>query len=622
MIKRVVQIPILFLTFWLFMPNQSFANAPVKNIVIFFGLNTSLPSYQNILEGFQNTLSSKYKEPFNLSVEYLDISRTADSFYAKGIIELYNKKFEKNGIDLLISIGPGTLPLLKKYGLKALVNTPIISVENGGLNNSANPYPYEINKLDITLRYKIDSSLKNTFKLFPKRKTMYVISGNSKLDQYYLALTKTAISKFDSSYHFVFINGISFDSTLKRVDAISNNSLVVVPIYYSDKNNAPYSTPEAQGIIANRSKAPVIPLFDSYTRKRGPLGGLVFSFAGLGKAMALASIDVFNGIKISSIRIDESLFYQNVYDWNQLKKWDLQYSKLIPSNSIFLDRDPDFFDEYKWPIIIFLLLLFSQSILIAYLIKLNQRQRIFVKQKAETELMYREIIREDRLSRMSELTASISHELNQPLTAILYSAQAGMRFLKSGKLSNDQAQEIFENIIEDDKRAGALISSVRSLMKLENREWENVNINLLIEETINIIHAEAVQNKILIQYKYVGSGTFVYGDRIQLQQVILNLISNASHAIENSNPINRAIEIKQELDNEFITISVRDHGVGIDPNVLPKLFQPFVSFRKDGFGIGLVLSRSIIENHAGKIWAENCEDVGAIFHFKLKIKKT
>jgi signal transduction histidine kinase len=622
MIKRVVQIPILFLTFWLFMPNQSFANAPVKNIVIFFGLNTSLPSYQNILEGFQNTLSSKYKEPFNLSVEYLDISRTADSFYAKGIIELYNKKFEKNGIDLLISIGPGTLPLLKKYGLKALVNTPIISVENGGLNNSANPYPYEINKLDITLRYKIDSSLKNTFKLFPKRKTMYVISGNSKLDQYYLALTKTAISKFDSSYHFVFINGISFDSTLKRVDAISNNSLVVVPIYYSDKNNAPYSTPEAQGIIANRSKAPVIPLFDSYTRKRGPLGGLVFSFAGLGKAMALASIDVFNGIKISSIRIDESLFYQNVYDWNQLKKWDLQYSKLIPSNSIFLDRDPDFFDEYKWPIIIFLLLLFSQSILIAYLIKLNQRQRIFVKQKAETELMYREIIREDRLSRMSELTASISHELNQPLTAILYSAQAGMRFLKSGKLSNDQAQEIFENIIEDDKRAGALISSVRSLMKLENREWENVNINLLIEETINIIHAEAVQNKILIQYKYVGSGTFVYGDSIQLQQVILNLISNASHAIENSNPINRAIEIKQELDNEFITISVRDHGVGIDPNVLPKLFQPFVSFRKDGFGIGLVLSRSIIENHAGKIWAENCEDVGAIFHFKLKIKKT
>jgi signal transduction histidine kinase len=600
--------------------NLVLANDKVKNIVIFFGLNTSLPSYQNILEGFQNTLSSNYKDPFNLSVEYLDISRTTDSFYAKGIVDLYNKKFEKNGIDLLIVVGPGTLPLLKKYNLKALIGTPIISVENGGVNSSANPYSNEINRLDITLRYKIDSSLKSTFKLFPKRKTMYVIGGNSKLDLYYLALTKNAISKFDSSYHFIFISGISFDSTLKMVDAIPKNSLVVVPIYYSDKNKAPYSTPEAQAIIANRCKVPVIPLFDSYIRKRGPLGGYIFSFTGLGKAMALASIEVFNGVNISDIKIDEMLFYENVYDWNQLKKWDLQYSKDLPKNSIFLDRGPDFFDQYKWPIIIFLFLLFSQSFLIAYLIKLNRRQREFVKQKAETELMYREIIREDRLSRMSELTASISHELNQPLTAILYSAQAGMRFIQSGKLNEDQAKEIFENIIEDAKRAGSLISSVKSLMKLENREWENVHMKQLIDETIDIFHAEAVQKRIQFNFQYLKADTMVYGDRIQLQQVILNLISNAAYTIENCNADNRTIELVQESNSDTITISVRDHGSGIDPLVFPKLFQPFVSFRKDGFGIGLVLSKSIIENHSGKIWAENAADGGAIFYFRLKIK--
>jgi signal transduction histidine kinase len=602
-------------------PVHSFANDRVKNIVIFFGLNTSLPSYQNILEGIQTKLASDFKGPFNLSVEYLDLSRTSDSLYAKGIIDLYNKKFEKNGIDLLISIGPGALPLLKKYGLKALENTPTISVENAALNGSANPYPTEKNRIDITLRYKIDSTLICTFKLFPKSKTIYVISGNSTIDQYYLALTKKAISKIDTSYHFVFINGISFDSTLKIVDAIPKNALVIVPIYYSDKNKAPYSTPEAQGIIANRSKAPVIPLFDSFTKKRGPLGGYIFSFLGLGNAIALAGIDVFNGEKIEKIRINESLLYRNVFDWNQLKKWNLQHSKQVPSNSIYLDKEPDFLEEYKWPVIIFLLLLFSQTILIAYLIKLNRRQREFVKQKAETELMYREIIREDRLSRMSELTASISHELNQPLTAILYSAQAGVRFLNSEKLSNSQAQEIFDNIIEDAKRAGSLISSVRSLMKLEIREWENVHLKMLIDETINIFHAEAVQNRIQFNFQYLHPDTIVHGDRIQLQQVILNLISNATHAITNSNTKNRTIEIFQKVSNDEVTISVHDHGQGIDPLILPKLFQPFVTFRKDGFGIGLVLSKSIIENHAGKIWAENNEDGGATFHFKLQIKQ-
>jgi C4-dicarboxylate-specific signal transduction histidine kinase len=105
-----------------------------------------------------------------------------------------------------------------------------------------------------------------------------------------------------------------------------------------------------------------------------------------------------------------------------------------------------------------------------------------------------------------------------------------------------------------------------------------------------------------------------------LQQVILNLISNAAHSIENSNTTNRNIDIKKIVKNNEVVISVRDHGHGILPNILPKIFQPFVTFRKDGFGIGLVLSKSIIENHGGKIWAANCDDGGAIFYFKLQIK--
>lgn len=600
---------------------KGYANDRVKNIVVFFGLHTSLPSYQNILEGYQNTLTSEYKGPYNLSVEYFDISRTADSAYAKGIIDLYNKKFEKNGIDLLVLVGPSALPLLKKYGLKALENTPTLSIDNMPLKAGANPFPPEINRLDIGLKYKIDSTLINTFKLFPNRKTVYVVSGSSALDKYYNALTKIAISKFDPSYHFEFVNGISFDSTLKFIDAIPDNSLILVPIYYSDKNNAPYSTPEAQGIISNRSKVPVIPIFDSYTRKRGPLGGYVFSFIGLGNATALASVAILRGTKIADVKIDETLFYQHVYDWNQLKKWDLQYSKLIPSSSILLDKEPELFDEYRWQIFTLILLLLSQSLLIAYLVKLYKRQKEFVKQKAETELMYREIVREDRLSRMSELTASISHELNQPLTAILYSAQAGMRFLKAGKLTEPQATEIFENIIEDDKRAGSLISSVRSLMKLENREWENVYLKQLIGETINILHAETVQKGIQFSFQFSNKDLMVYGDRIQLQQVILNLISNAIHAIENCQTSNKTIEIQKKLINGDVVVSVRDHAAGIDPEVISKLFKPFVTFRKDGFGIGLVLSRSILENHSGKIWAENCKDGGAIFFIKLPVKK-
>jgi two-component system sensor kinase FixL len=252
---------------------------------------------------------------------------------------------------------------------------------------------------------------------------------------------------------------------------------------------------------------------------------------------------------------------------------------------------------------------------------LNKSQKVLAAQKSETENLHREVIREDRMSTMAELTASLSHELNQPLTAILYSAQAGKRFLESEKLDPGQAREIFDNIIEDDKRAAGLISSVRSLMKLETREKEKVNLNSLIRNTVNIFHSEAVKQNIHIIQPHHIEPVFVFGDKIQLQQVILNFMSNAALAMKKIATELKIIEIRLLPDKNFVTVSVRDSGPGIDPAIKDKLFKPFVTSRKNGFGIGLALSRSIIENHNGEIRAENIPGGGAEFSFKLAIVK-
>jgi len=204
---------------------------------------------------------------------------------------------------------------------------------------------------------------------------------------------------------------------------------------------------------------------------------------------------------LQDIPVHEEFFYKYIYDWKQLQRWHLLGSKAIPSDSIFYNREFDFFTEYKWYILLFLFFLSGETILIIYLVRLNRRQNEIVRQKSETENLFLKLIRENRLSTMAELTASLSHELNQPLTAILYSAQAGKRFLESDKLDHDQAKEIFENIIEDDKRAAGLISSVRSLMKLEIREKEKVNLNSLIQETLYIFNSEAIKQNIKVIYK-------------------------------------------------------------------------------------------------------------------------
>ena len=294
-------------------------------------------------------------------------------------------------------------------------------------------------------------------------------------------------------------------------------------------------------------------------------------------------------------------------------------SKVIPKNSRFYNEEINFFELYRWQISILMFFLISQTLLILYLIRLNKRQKDVVKQKIETEKIYTQLTREDRLMRMVQLTASLSHELSQPLTSILYSAQAGLRFLKSGKLDEKQTEEIFENIVEDDKRAGNLISSVKNLMKLETREPEKLNLNALIQDTLLIFNAEAKRNHIEIGLNLEKNLVFVFGDKIQLQQVLLNFFFNGAIAMEKNDENNKILNIFQRVKNNVVTVSVRDNGPGIDESIKETIFKPFVTTREKGFGIGLAVSRSIIEKHNGKIWAGNVLNGGAEFSFSLQI---
>jgi C4-dicarboxylate-specific signal transduction histidine kinase len=304
-----------------------------------------------------------------------------------------------------------------------------------------------------------------------------------------------------------------------------------------------------------------------------------------------------------------------------LERWHLTDSKLIPSDSIFYNRDTSFFEMYKWYILGLFLFILSQTILIIYLIRLNRRQKAISIKMEETESMHRELIRTDRLSKMSTLTASLSHELFQPLAAIRLTAEAGKRFVETNKLDNDKASRMFENILEDNIRATKIITSVKSLMKTETPEKENVNLNTLINETADLISADLKKYKIKIKIEFESDPVFVFGDKIQLQQVLMNFIRNAATAMEKIDPETRILEIILRTIKDEAIVSVRDFGSGIDATVKEKLFKPFVSTKKEGFGIGLTLCKSLIENHNGKIWAEDIPGGGTMFAFSLHVKR-
>ena len=590
-----------------------------KNIVIFFSFNSSIPAYQNILEGFREKIMDKQDFPINIFVEYFDLDRSQKESYAKHIVDLYNYKFTDRKIDLLITVGPGINKYLSKYKLNALAVSQVLELENENLVNTSAPDTSGSNIFRITLSYNFENTLNSALKLFPGHNKVYLIWGNSAIDKYYDERVLRAALRFEKTHSLIQVKGYSMDSINQFVKDIPAKSIVLLPSFISDNANIFFSTPEVISIIANSSKAPVIPFFDTFVKRRGGLGGYVFSYRNLGFETGRIAKEMLNGKHLSDIKVNESSFYQNIYDWEQLKRWKLLNSRVIPANSIIINEKISFITEYRWYFFGLVLFMIFETIMILYLIRLNRRQKKVEKQKTETENLYRELIREDRLLRMVELTAALSHELNQPLTGILYSAQAGKQFLQSGKLDPVQALEIFDNIIDDDKRAGGIISSIKNLMKLENRDMEKADLGSVIQDAVKIFDAEATKRKIRLIYKLPVNPIYVNADKIMIEQVLLNFIYNAAIAMQNTDPEKKLIELKILLKNGNVIVSVRDWGPGIDNSIRDKLFRSFVTTRKNGFGIGLAVSRSIMEKHKGEIWADNMPDGGAQFSFSLKV---
>jgi PAS domain S-box-containing protein len=232
----------------------------------------------------------------------------------------------------------------------------------------------------------------------------------------------------------------------------------------------------------------------------------------------------------------------------------------------------------------------------------------------------RELQRMERVSRMGELTASLAHELNQPLTAILSNARAALRFLQSDRLDLAELREILQDIANDDKRASDIIRGVRSMLKQEAMEQETIAINDMLRDMVSLFHSEAIIRNIELEMDLADPLPLVDVDRVQIQQVILNLIMNAAEIMSYSEPENRRIILKtRPIDHGTVQVAVRDFGPGIAEKDLDHIFDPFFTTKRSGLGMGLSISRSIIEAHGGRIWVKNNPDKGVTFYFELPV---
>jgi signal transduction histidine kinase len=223
-----------------------------------------------------------------------------------------------------------------------------------------------------------------------------------------------------------------------------------------------------------------------------------------------------------------------------------------------------------------------------------------------------------RVLAMGELTASIAHEVNQPLAAIVANANAGFRWLANPTPNLEEARNAISRIVRDGNRASDVIRRIRALVKKGDTEKTLLDINEVIQEVVSLTHSEIQKSGVVLKMNLAGGLPRIYGDRIQLQQVILNLVMNGIEAMNSVVDRPREMLIRScEHESDQLLVAVRDSGIGIDRENLDQIFNTFYTTKSQGMGMGLAISRSIVENHGGKLWAVPNDGPGATFQFTL-----
>jgi signal transduction histidine kinase len=308
-----------------------------------------------------------------------------------------------------------------------------------------------------------------------------------------------------------------------------------------------------------------------------------------------------------------------VADWRQLRRWGLSEARL-PRGTEVLFREPTLWQRYRTVVLLTLGVIAAESLLLGSLLVERRRRKraqlVAEEQQRRADETRRQVAHMGRVALVGELTATMSHELRQPLAAIRMNAEAGAKIVArdTGQFSDEDREncgEIFSEIVADDVLASDIITRVRALVRREELPQQPVDLNEICRTSARLLQYDALNRHAEITLALDPSLPTIIGDPVQLQQVVLNLVVNALDASAAST--NPHVVISTVARGEEVEAVVRDNGPGLTEDVQKHLFESFFTTKSHGLGLGLPVVQSIIERHHGRVRAENAEQGGAIF---------
>jgi signal transduction histidine kinase len=578
-----------------------------KRVMLLHSFGQDFKPWSEYAKDIRAELNRQSPWPLDIFENSLVTARFSDENPEAPFVEYLSALFAKRPLDVIVSIGAPAADFVQRHRQRLFPTTPMVftAVDQRRVQYS------NLTGNDVAVAVNINylSAFENILQVLPDTKDVIVVVGTSPIEKFWKEAIGKQVEPLTNRIKLSWTDELPFEELLKQASALPPHTAIFWELMIVDAAGVVHEGDLSLERLHAVANAPIFSYDESFFGS-AIVGGPLLIVADTGRLTAGVAVRILNGEKAGDIKVSPAEFSAPRFDWRQMQRWGISEKNLPPGSEI-LFRDPTVWEQYRAYILAVAAAILIQAALIFWLLYEHwRRQRAEILARSTMS----ELSQVNRMATAGQLSASIAHEVNQPLAGIVANAQAALRWLE--KANVDEVRERLNVIVSQGFRASDIIANLRAMFKSDLQKKTLVNINKLVLSVLAPLRFDLQKYEIELQTQLDDQIPEVLGNEVQLQQVILNLVTNAIESM--SSLQTRVLRIKTELSqSNTVHVSIEDTGTGIEPSDVARLFKPMFTTKARGMGMGLSICQSIIERHDGRIWVSPGANGGSIFQFEL-----
>jgi signal transduction histidine kinase len=604
--------------------------APVADkhyrVLLLHSFRHSLPVntdwYTGVVRGFKSASDLR----IDIDIETLDLIRLSDPDYVANLLEVERRKYAEDVPDLIIPTYTPAFEFLLEHGEDLFPGVPVVFCAADSLAVSSRELPPNVT--GIASLPDIAGTVELALQLHPHTRRIAVIVGSDALDQLFEQRARQALRSLADRVEFTWLRGMRLEELLATVQRLPRDTPLLYLLQLKDRSGESHFPFYTTSRLASVANAPIYGLWDTLIG-HGIIGGRLATIEDDGFRAAQMGLRILRGEAPAAIPVILRQANPAIVDGRELARWNIDADRL-PASVEIRHRRLSLWDAHRTAFVTAIVVVIVQGFMIVALL-LNRRrlsQAQAARQHEHSRRRQAETVAahlRERLARFSKeqslgtIATAISHEINQPLIAIQNYVQAAKRRLQSEGDDKPKLIELFAKIEGQAERAGAITQRIRSLVSRSEVQLLPVPLFPLLEEVVRIMEPETEKRGCRVEVEPAGDLPVVLADALQIQLVLVNLLQNAVQSVSPSDRYDKRVSVDVRPGNDReVQISVTDRGSGVAPDRVADIFEPLYSGTSGGMGMGLAVSREIIEAHGGRLWYDPNPAGGAIFRFTLR----